>query len=231
MIGLWTVAGTDEEAGTVLRIAPQRQLSLWRSCGILHGSWAAVDGLFVGSVDGSSQGCSGGGPDWLRRAVGFGAAGDELVLTDRDGKTVARLLPGGKPKIPDGIDVSEAEPPVITDEDRAALEAPVAPLPAGLAEGSPLGRWVPVNGGTAAFVEFKGDGSWTGSDGCNGNGGRWVSGAGGALLATVGPSTLIGCDGAPIPAWLSSATRAGISAGQLVLVDPAGTEVGRLKKG
>ena len=95
MIGLWTVAETDEESGTVLRIAPQRQLSLWRSCGVLHGSWAAVDGLFVGSVDGSGQGCSGSGPDWLRRAVGFGAAGDELVLTDRDGKTVARLLPGG----------------------------------------------------------------------------------------------------------------------------------------
>lgn len=238
MIGLWTVEGTSEEPGTVLKISPQRQLSLWRACGTLHGSWGAGEGVFVGGLSGGSQGCQPGepdaGPDWLRLAVGYGSSGDDRVLLDRDGKVVARLLPGGKPKITEGIDASEAEPPVVTDEDRAALEGEVAPLPAGLTavdRTSVTGRWVPATGATTPFIEFRDDGSWTGSDGCNGNGGRWATGPGGTLLATTGPSTLIGCDGAPIAAWLSSTVRAGLSAGQLVLVDAAGAEVGRLKKG
>lgn len=239
LVGLWRLEGTDEEAGTVLRIAPQRQLSLWRACGVLQGSWAASDGRFVGGVGGSSQGCRiGDGPDaspgWLRRAVGFGSAGAERVLLDQDGKTVARLLPGGKPKAVDGVDPSEAEPPVVTDDDRASLEAAVAPLPAGLTaadRASLAGRWVPASGGTAPFVEFNGDGTWRGSDGCNGNGGRWTSGAGGTLLATTGPSTLIACDGAPVPEWLASTVRAGVGDGQLVLVDTTGAEMGRLRKG
>jgi heat shock protein HslJ len=241
LIGLWRLEGTDEEAGTVLRIAPQRQLSLWRACGVLQGSWAAGDGRFVGEIGGSGQGCPvgdgvgpGAGPGWLRGAVGFGSVGAERVLLDRDGKTVARLLPGGKPKIPDGIDPSEAAAPVVTEEDRASLEAAVVPLPAGLTAADPgslTGRWVPVSGTTTPFVEFNGDGTWRGSDGCNGNGGRWTSGTGGTLLATTGPSTLIACDGAPIAAWLGSTVRAGVGDGQLVLVDAAGAEVGRLRKG
>lgn len=232
LIGLWTVEGTPEEAGTVLRIAPQRQLSLWRSCGMVSGSWAATEGLFLAALHGGDDTCSQAtSAAWLEQAVGYRSSGPDLALVDGAGKTVARLLPGGKPKVTDNAAAQEAEPPVITDEDRTSLEATTAPLPDGLTTGSLLGRWVPVSGGAAAFVEFRNDGTWTGSDGCNGNGGRWIAGTDGTFLATAGPSTLMACDGAAVPTWLSTATLAGFSADQLALLDPAGTEVGRLRKG
>jgi heat shock protein HslJ len=239
LIGLWTVEGTDEQAGTVLRIAPEKQLSLWRSCGMLSGSWAAQGALFLATLDGGSGDCLPAGsadatPAWLKRATGYRSTGGDQMLVDDAGNTVARLLPGGRPKVTGGVAASEAEPPAITDEDRAKLETTAAPLPAGTTaaqRSSLLGRWVPASGGAAAFVAFNGDGTWTGSDGCNGNGGRWTVGADGVFLATAGPSTLMACDGAPVPTWLSTATLAGASADQLVLLDTTGTEVGRLRKG
>jgi heat shock protein HslJ len=242
LVGLWTVEGTDEEAGTVLRIAPRAQLSLWRSCGTLNGAWAGRDGLFLATLNGGTESCVPAGqapagltPTWLLRAAGFEVAGTERILVDQDGKRLARLLPGGKPKVTGGVAASEAEPPKITDEDRAELEATVVPpatKPATVERDSLMGKWVPASSGAAAFAEFKTDGTWTGSDGCNGNGGRWVLGANGRFLATSGPSTLIACDGAAVPSWLSTAAQAGLAGDQLVLFDATGTkEVGRIKKG
>jgi hypothetical protein len=240
LIGLWTVEGTDEESGTVLRIAPKKQVSLWRSCGTLTGTWAASDGLFLATLNGGTGTCIPDGaapvqptPAWLMKAAGYEVAGTERVLVDGAGNTVARLVPGGKPKVTEGVAASEAEPPVVTEEDRAELESTAAPLPGGVtpAEQTALtGRWVPASGGAAAYVEFKGDGTWTGSDGCNGNSGRWALGAGGTFLATSGPSTLIACDGAGIPGWLATAGQVGLADGQLVLLDGT-TELGRLRKG
>jgi hypothetical protein len=62
------------------------------------------------------------------------------------------------------------------------------------------------------------DGSWNGSDGCNGKGGRWIAGP----PARGWPSraqTLIGCDGADVGGWLSGASRAGTAGAELVLLD------------
>ncbi|GIJ69324.1 hypothetical protein Voc01_042410 [Virgisporangium ochraceum] len=239
LIGLWTVEDTDEKPGTVLRIAPKKQLSLWRDCGTLNGAWAGADNLFLATLHGGSGGCFANGeppaqltPGWLLRANGYKPDGAALALVDQAGAVVARLVAGGKPKVTDGVSPEEAEPPVVTDEDRAALSADTT-LPAGLAavdRNALVGRWVPVSGGATAFVAFQADGVWTGSDGCNGNGGRWAAGPQGTFLATGGPSTLMACDGAAVPTWLSTAAQAGLADGQLVLVDAAGTEVGRLRK-
>lgn len=72
-------------------------------------------------------------------------------------------------------------------------------------------------------------GSWTGSDGCNGLGGRWSVGAGGELLATAGPETTIGCENVAIAQWLTTAVTAALDGGTLVLLDAAGTAIGRLQ--
>jgi hypothetical protein len=233
LIGLWTVGGTDEEAGTVLRIAPKKQLSLWRTCGALTGSWAGAQDLFLGELNGGSEACSPvKSPAWLENATGYGSLGDEKVLVDRNGKELARLVPGGKPKVGAGVDPAEAAPPVVTDEDRAELTR-TPQVPATLTRVEPkliVGRWVPVAAAGRAYVEFKDDRTWTGSDGCNGNGGRWTATAS-SMLATTGPSTLMACDGAPVPAWLSSTATAGLAGDVLVLLDPTGAEVARLKKG
>ncbi|MFI0791776.1 META domain-containing protein [Micromonospora rubida] len=107
---------------------------------------------------------------------------------------------------------SELAPPVVTDAARRAL-APAAPLPAALIPVDRrrlAGRWVPTDGHKAAYVEFTADGEWRGSDGCNDGSGRWITAAGGTLLATAGAVTLMYCAASvPVGAWLWTARRAG----------------------
>ncbi|MEU5724255.1 hypothetical protein ABZ783_20825 [Micromonospora sp. NPDC047738] len=239
LLGNWTLAGVAEEPHGILRLAPDR-IQLFGRCGILVGSWRAdAGGLFVAAMFGSSgaeggPGCTNAEPNprWLQRVTSYRLEGDTPMLLDADGALVARLLPGATPTPGPYLAASEVAPPEITDEVRRQF-APAAALPATLtpAAGNRLvGRWVPVSGPRRAYVEFKADGEWRGSDGCNGHGGRWVVGSGGAFLATTGPSTLIGCDGVPVGAWLASSWRAGLAGETLVLLDARSKETGRLRR-
>jgi heat shock protein HslJ len=90
-----------------------------------------------------------------------------------------------------------------------------------------VGSW--VTGETYAtapnepYLTFSDDGSWKGSDGCNGGAGSWSVGADGAITATAsGFSTLIGCEGAPLPKYLTSSRAAYLDGDSLVLADDAG---------
>src|SRR5690606_5056269 len=93
-------------------------------------------------------------------------------------------------------------------------------------------KWVsPAIASTVPHVEFAADGSWTGSDGCNGGSGRWAVSSSGEFLSTAGPSTLMWCDGAAIPSWVALAASAGFDAdGLLHLFDASGTELGVLTR-
>jgi hypothetical protein len=240
LVGSWRVTdASGEEQAAVLRLA--RDLSLWRQCGWLMGAWrASPEGLFVAHVSGGSGDCASGGsdltPEWMRAATRYRVETDARVLLDERGDVVARLLPGGRPTPGPDIASSAAEPPVVTDDLRKQL-APAAALPRGLepAEKARLvGRWVPVDGAVggvpqAPHVLLTSEGDWSGSDGCNAQGGRWTAGAGGSLLAVAGPQTLVGCAGANVGGWLSGASRAGFDGAVLVLLDSAGQELGRLK--
>jgi len=75
---------------------------------------------------------------------------------------------------------------------------------------------------TTPFLTIAADGSWTGSDGCNVVRGTWEVAADGTLVTTSGPSTLIGCDGKPLPALFSNATTATLDGESLVLQDESG---------
>ena len=245
LIGSWRLAGVDGEADTVLRIAmlDGDDLALWRRCGRPFGSWRAnTDGLFVGYLNGVAQCPSPSGettPAWLRSVTAFRVDGDNRVLLDAGGGTVARLLPGGRPiPLPTAeVDPSLARPPVVTDRVRRQL-APAAPLPrdlAAVARDALVGRWViPADQKTRPrqpFVELRADGGWVGSDGCNFESGRWVAGPAGALLATTGPSTAMYCDGVSVGYWLFRTHRAGMDGDVLVLLDRDGAELGRLRRG
>jgi hypothetical protein len=240
LVGFWTVTptGPPVEGGVVVRLGDQ-DLRVFLGCGQMLGSWRAdPTGLFVAEVDGTS-GCMAADPvkpRWLSGAAAFRVDGEERVLLDAQDRTVARLSPGGRP--PAGVEVApdDLKPPRVTDETRRAF-APAAALPAGLRPATDetlIGRWLPADGTpdspTPPFVEFVRGGQWRGSDGCNGQGGRWAAGEAGALLATSGPSTLIGCDNVPVSAWLSPARRAGFDGAELVLLDAAGKELGRLAR-
>jgi hypothetical protein len=241
LVGLWTVReAAGEEPGAILRLG--EGLSLWRACGHLDGSWRATgDGLFIDFVAGGSGACYHGPdsvPDWLRQAAGHRADGPDRLLVDRDGRTVARLVPGGRPKVHADTAPSEGEPPVLTDALRQML-APAAALPEGLRPASAadlVGRWVPgdrpeARGARPPQVTFAVDGDWTGSDGCNGQGGQWLAGPAGSFLAVAGPQTLIGCANVDVGGWLTAASRAGIRGDELVLLDRSGRELGRLRSG
>lgn len=237
LIGLWEVLDAGEEPGAVLRL-DVRSLRLFRECGAIHGDWNANhDGLFVAGSAGWSGQCAPQGDDprpaWLLAAATFGAQADGHVLLDEAGQVVARLVPGEEPTVPSTMAQSLATPPVVTDEARRAL-APAAPLPASVEPAEHqqlLGRWVPSDAppGSESHARFHSDGTWSGSDGCNGLGGRWRAGAQAALLATGMASTDIGCENIPVEARLTAAARAGFDGTTLVLFDRQGEELGRFE--
>lgn len=122
--------------------------------------------------------------------------------------------------------------------------APVSPVPdpsssapgfsvqpdARAGETAIVGKWVqrgrPQTAPTPPFLDFASDGTWTGSDGCNSSSGRWLMDGTGAVLATSGPSTLVGCAGmADLGAALTQAAHIGILDGTLLLLDQDGSTI------
>jgi len=91
-----------------------------------------------------------------------------------------------------------------------------------------VGTWVvsPEEAATTEpFLTVAADGSWAASDGCNVVSGTWELAADGTLTTTAGPSTLIACDGKPLPALFTNATSASIDGDTLVLQDSAGETI------
>ena len=237
LVNLWRVTGAEGEGeATWLRLDAQ-EFQLWRDCGMINGSWVATDTLFLGEAWGAMGDCATDSMPqvgWLTQAVGFTATPGGYDLLAPDGRVVASLSIDGSPEpIPTAAEYF-AEPPEVTDEVRAQFAAP-APLPAELepaAADALQGKWVPVETTpTDPHVIFNADGTWTGSDGCNGGSGRWAADSEGGFLATSGPSTLMYCEGAPVPGWVGQASAAGLdSDGQLQLFDKAGTLLGTLAR-
>ena len=169
---------------------------------------------------------------WLESVEAFVKTADGFTLADAAGSPVASLTIDGAPDpIPDAADFY-AEPPEVTDDTRADFAA-TEPRPSSLTVGSLEGQWAAegTDVSTGAGVEFAADGTWTGSDGCNGGSGRWAADASGGFLATSGVSTLMACEGASVPSWVAQARLAGFDGDVLVLLDRDGGELGRLVKG
>lgn len=239
LVGLWRVSDAEgETAETWLRL-DAHEFMLWRDCGVIGGSWSASEQLFLAGVFSAMGDCVTDNTipsvPWLESVVSYRASVGGWELLDAQGAVAASLTIDGKPEPhPDIIDYL-TEPPVVTDETRELFRA-AAPLPASVTAASITdlpGRWNPIGEGegTDAHVEFTSDGRYTGSDGCNGTMGRWAVGAAGELLATSGPSTLMWCEGAPVPFWVSHAKRVGFDGASLVLFDIEGAELGRLARG
>jgi hypothetical protein len=230
LVGNWLVLTPDGKAtSSSLRITAD-QLVLHLPCGDLIGEWTAnPQGLFAAETDGGSSACftsaSGRGqePSWLNDAVTFTVAGASHTLLDAKGHVLRKLTAGHG---------------IIATPNVAQLRARLAtapPLPGGLFPATTkmlVGHWLPApvrhySLGTPA-ITFAADGSWSGSDGCNGQGGRWRLGPAGTLVSTAGPSTQIGCPGVPVGSWMSLARSAGFNGTTLVLVDGSGKQIGRL---
>jgi hypothetical protein len=247
LLDVWRVSGAEgEDADTWLKFAPN-EFVLWHECAVVFGSFRASGPLLIASPDaahGWPECTMPEGPPqvpWLTSVTGFAETDDGYELLDAEGETVATLTIDGVPPETPGVDDSIREAPEVTPEVEAMFAAPAA-LPAGLQPVTELvGRWLPVvppaegdeaeQPTTEPFIELAEDGTWTGSDGCNGHGGRWAATPEGNLIATAGPSTLIFCEGAPVGTWMSTTALAGMADQELVLLDNAGTELGRLMRG
>lgn len=234
LVNLWRVGDAQgETADTWLRL-DGRELQLWRECGMVQGSWVASDTLFLGELWGGSPECD-TSAEWLTQAAAFVPNATGYELHDGSGAVVASLSVDGAPKPIDSVSDVYTTAPEITDELREQF-VEAAPLAEGftpIASDDILGRWLAqgLAVSTEPFVTFAADGSWEGSDGCNGARGRWVVGADGSFLSTSGPQTLIGCEGAAIPGWVSLATSAGVDAtGALSLFGSAGALNGVLSR-
>lgn len=243
LIGVWRVSGTNEPDGTLLRF-DGADVSLWRDCGALYGSWRADhDGHFVAEVgqwgDGSCATSKDTAltlrPPWLVAASGFQADGEVPLLLDDRGRVVARLAPATGSPPADGRRSAFTDLPRVDDQLRHGFAEP-APLSTRVrpaSEAALAGRWTPVGTPKAQrpqvpFLRLDADRSWSSSDGCNGSMGRWTVGPAGRVLATSGVSTLIACHNVPVEQWWASAGRAAFDGATLVLFDANGEELGRL---
>lgn len=102
----------------------------------------------------------------------------------------------------------------------SGVETRSVPAPADL-----VGRWVTGVAYSAPDVPFlllAEDGTWTGSDGCNGAQGEWSIDGEGALSVSAGPSTFIACDGVALPRFFSESAMASLDGGRLRLFDDKG---------
>jgi heat shock protein HslJ len=238
LLGLWAVSDTDERGVVRLRLGA-REFHAVLGCGGFAGAWRTnAAGLFLADVAVIEGRCTdiygrerGAMPAWLGHATSFRVSGDEAFLLDANGAVLARLSPRSE------ADVAPVAPddPAAVAAFRAASAMP-APLPAGLTPATSqtlVGQWLPLDPGPTRpqqpFLGVKADGTWEGSDGCNGLAGRWVGGPDGLVLATIGLSTLMACDNDPTPAMFAEASRTGFDGEVLVLVDAAGAEMARFR--
>lgn len=233
LVGMWKLQVDGKDAG-VLRVA--EEMTLFQDCGGLEASWeASHDGGFIAFNAGGSSSCYTGNvpqlPTWVHAARGFRVDGDTRVLVDEAGRTLVTLLPGGKPRIPSTMSAEYYSTVPTPSAQLAKRMAEPAPLPSALTaatETTLTRRWqAPDN--AKAYLEFHADASFSGSDGCNGEGGRWSLGPSGELLTVSGGHTLIGCGNSQAGSWLAAAARAGIDGDQLVLLDADAHELGRLR--
>lgn len=236
LINMWRVSGAEgEDRDTWLRI-DLKELRLWRSPGDCSpwASWAASESALVTKVYGGSGDC--GAPalaaSWLEASVGYRSTSAGWELVDGAGEVTAVLTIDGTPPPNDNTAAAYFQPPEITDKVREALQTP-APLPENaqpIGRDELLGRWVPFGQAlpTDPFIDFHSDGTYEMTDGCNEGSGRWLVVEDGRLLATTGPHTLIGCEGAPVHEWMDAAASAQIDSDALVLRDRSGSEIARL---
>jgi len=84
---------------------------------------------------------------------------------------------------------------------------------------------------TQPYLTIIDDGTWRGSDGCNGVEGTWELASGGKLEVTAGPTTMMFCEGKPLPTLFAEANAASVADETLTLMDGAGNVTATLPAG
>lgn len=248
-LGKWEVTGTDTSAdGTTVEFTTgEREATIEADCGTMIGQWAANDeGFFLGSLTSWSGLCQqkgtsvddDSGPEaqltaWFTTAHSYQRSGVTVKLYN----SAESLLVTLKPLDSDEKDTVSASADASGTMSAATPldSASVTPEDENLVTSARLaGKWVqigrPQDAPTPPYLQFDTDGTWSGSDGCNAQSGRWLLSDDGEILATAGPQTLMACTGmANLGSTLTFARTAVLSAsGVLTLYSVNGTALQQL---
>ncbi|TBN56173.1 META domain-containing protein [Glaciihabitans arcticus] len=223
LVGVWRVSdAAGAGADTWLRLADD--VMVWSDCGVSSGSWTARgSALLVDIYSQSDDSCLLGRvfdpTPWLSQATGYRETNTGMALLDSGGSVVANLTIDGAPPTSEQYLDEYTEQPTETVE----FEKP-AHLPEGVtAPKDIVGRWIdPAHPADGTFIEFAGDGTYEGSDGCNGVSGRYSYAPDGSLLATQGLTTLMGCEGSAIADLASTSPLVGVAGEGLAFYSAAG---------
>jgi hypothetical protein len=236
LVGLWVVDAPDEEDGALLQIGSSSDpasLTVWRECGSSSGTWVAAGSALLMEPWDVATACT---PEvdvetpWLADTRSYAVDGETVSLLDAGGGELATLTPDSQHEA--GSTDGPARPELDDTQLTALDEAP--PVPDGVepaAADDLVGTWVP--GGDAApeaEITLDADGTYTGSDGCNGTTGRWAQGEDGRLLVTAGVSTMMACDGMHL-VGLAMAAWAEVDGDTLTLYDVSGAVVDEAVRG
>jgi heat shock protein HslJ len=123
-----------------------------------------------------------------------------------------------------------AQPPVAAVTTPASADAPPSVA-------TVSGTWRPVRMAGVTTLQarrfqdpvlvFRADGTWVGSDGCNGLQGSYTVGQSGAFAAAIGPQHLIGCDNVPNTGVLRNAKRIAVDSTTLRFFGADGRELAK----
>ena len=234
LLGIWRISRAEGEgADSWIRLGAG-SFDAWASCGQVGGSWVANSHQF-GAVEGwfvpeclPERGAR--VLEWLVAAESYEKSTDGWLLRGGDDEVVAALTEDSGP-LPSEWQFDSMVSTNADGRARAYLDTDVD-LPHGVEPVTIdrlVGRWYPFGAYTAEpYVEFLRRGEWKGTDGCNGGGGRFVLSPGGGYVSTSSASTLVGCDGAPVPEWVTQARALGFDGNELVLMNAAGGAIARL---
>lgn len=228
LVGTWQVMGSPAIDGQEVRLHAGGRVSLREGACVLGGGWSATEaGLMIMSINAATNECRDldGAFEYFLGVQRYDRMDGSVRLSNLSGGTVAVLTAGTPPADP---------------TDRFAPRDPAPDLPVDVqvpsVEVLTAGRWIPVQtigsvrwpDDTRPQAEFDSDGTWHGSDGCNGLGDRWsMDDTTGEWLAGIGGQTEIGCDNVDVSTMVGSARAVGIDGDELVFYAADGQETGR----
>jgi hypothetical protein len=239
LIYFWQVTGTGS-TGTVYLQLNESDFTVESDCGIGKGKWLSDGSAFIADIIfGDGKGtclrqwvAPTSSLRWLTDAKAFVITDTGANLLGVDGSVLASLEHStSTPAHPKSF--GPIRPDHLPNPNVIAAFANPMPLPSTVSIPEDIvGRWVPEGSrpGDDTYVNYAANGSWSYSDYCKRNSGRWVLGNGGRLLSTEGLDGLVACMSQELPSvsWVSAATRVGIVDGSLVFYDAEGVDLGTL---